>query len=293
MAQYTIKDLENVSGVKAHTIRIWEKRYDIISPDRTDTNIRTYNDDDLRRLLNISILNNHGIKISHLAKMTTSEIQDKVLFVSRNTGDFHAQVEALILSMLNLDEVHFHMIFNKSVLANGFETTFEEIVLKALDRIGILWLTGTINPAQEHFITNLIRQKLITNIDSIVVTNEESNKRFALFLPEGEMHELGLLYASYLIKRRGHEVLYFGQQTPYTSVHEAIQKWRTDYLVISLVSPPSTQTPESLLVDLEKHFQGKQILLTGSFAQKLDVSAYQNFEVFTAVKDFVKYLDKI
>ena len=293
MAQYNIKDLENVSGIKAHTIRIWEKRYNIISPQRTETNIRTYSDDDLRRLLNISILNSHGIKISHLAKMTEEEIRDKVLFVSQNAGDFGAQVEALILSMLNLDEVQFHMIFNKSVMANGFELTFEQIVLKALDRIGVLWLTGTINPAQEHFISNLIRQKLISNIDALVSTNNEKNKRFILFLPEGELHELGLLYASYLIKKRGHEVLYFGQHTPLESVREAQKLWRCDYYVISLVAPMSDQPNSDLHTELKNCFSGKDLVLIGKYAERLNLEGCKNITLLPEARQFARFLDTV
>lgn len=293
MAIYTIKDLENLSGIKAHTIRIWEKRYNIINPGRTETNIRTYDDQELKRLLNISILNNHGLKISHLAKMDPKEIQEKVLFVSQNVSDFDTQIEAIILSMLNLDEAQFNKIFNKSVMSNGFETTFEEIVVKVLDRIGVLWLTGAINPAQEHFISNLIRQKLISNIDSILLSKNDKNIKFTLFLPENEIHELGLLYDSYLIKKRGHEVLYFGQLTPLESVVDSDKLWKPNMIVISLIAPMADQALSYFLDSLSANLSNRKVILTGSFSAKIDLNSYSNILAFPIIGDFVKYLDSI
>lgn len=293
MAQYNIKDLENLSGIKAHTIRIWEKRYNIINPRRTNTNIRTYDDKDLKRLLNISILNNHGIKISHLAKLDNSEILEKVLDISQNTKDYNTQVESLILAMLNLDEAYFHQIFNKSIKANGFELTFEEIVLKLLDRIGILWLTGTINPAQEHFISNLIRQKIISNIDALSPSKFTTGKRFTLFLPEGEMHELGLLYACFLLKKRGHEVLYFGQLTPLESVIESEKKWISDFLIISLVAPLNEVNTTKLLTGLISNFSHKKIIFTGAYSSKIDISLNKNIYQFSLIKDFTDFLESL
>ncbi len=293
MAHYNIKDLETLTGIKAHTIRIWEKRYGIINPERTDTNIRTYDDEDLRRILNISILNNHGIKISKLASMSDAEIRDKVLFVSQNMSDFQTQIESLIFAVFSLDEAQFHHVFNKSVMTNGFETTFEEIVLKALDRVGVLWLTGTINPAQEHFLSNLVRQKIISNIDSISVPSNPNKKRFTLFLPEGELHEIGLLYAYFLLKKRGHNVLYFGQQTPLESVIESEKLQKSDFLLISMVAPLIEKNPEEYLMEVKSAFPDGKILLFGKQSAIIDQSNIAGFQHFPSIKGFVEYIENL
>ncbi|MBN2745493.1 MAG: MerR family transcriptional regulator [Bacteroidales bacterium] len=293
MAQYNIKDLETLTGIKAHTIRIWEKRYGIITPARTDTNIRTYDDVDLRRILNISILNSHGIKISKLANMSDEEIRDKVLFVSQNMSDFQTQIEALIFAMFSLDEAHFHHVFNKSVMTNGFETTFEEIVMKALDRVGVLWLTGTINPAQEHFLSNLVRQKLISNIDSISVVSNPNKKRFTLFLPEGELHEMGLLYAQFLLKKRGHDVMYFGQQTPLVSVFESEKLRKSDFLLISMVAPLNEISIEDYLKEVKVAFPTGKILLFGKQSGTIVFPEASGFQHFATIKEFVAFVENI
>jgi MerR family transcriptional regulator, light-induced transcriptional regulator len=293
MAEYNIKDLEKLSGVKAHTIRIWEKRYNIVSPSRSDTNIRSYCDADLRKLLNLSILNNQGIKISTLAKLTENEIQDKVLFVSQNPSNFNTQIETLILSMLNLDEDQFNQTFNKSVMAHGFEKTFEEIVLKTLDRIGVLWLTGTINPAQEHFISNLIRQKLISNIDLLNTHRTKDSKRFLLFLPEGELHELGLLYANYLVKKRGHEVLYFGQQTPLNSLKDSDKVWNAEYVVVSVITPLHGMSDQEFIDGIDDIFSEKTVMIIGNYAQKINLGNLENIHIFQQIKDFTSFIEKL
>jgi len=155
LVEYTIKDLEKLSGIRAHTIRIWEKRYGILSPGRTNTNRRRYNDDDLRKLINISILNRSGFKISKIASMSFREIEDKVSFIFQDVNQTDTQIESLMIAMINLDELSFNELINRSILNRGFEDTFTGIVFPFLKRVGVLWVTGSITPAQEHFVSNL------------------------------------------------------------------------------------------------------------------------------------------
>ena len=161
MANYSIRDLENFTGIKAHTLRIWEKRYNIVKPKRTCTNIRYYDDEDLKKLLNISILNRNGIKISNIVEMSDQAISEKVMSFASTKTDTDTQVESLVVAMIDLDERKFEKIFTTAVLRLGFEETVLRILYPFFERIGILWQIGTISPAQEHFISNLIRQKLI------------------------------------------------------------------------------------------------------------------------------------
>ena len=150
MPQYSIGDLERLSGIKAHTLRIWERRYEIIKPQRTETNIRFYSDLDMLRLLNIAILNSSGMRISKIAKLDDSDLRSSVIDLSIGSGDPEVQIETLVVAMLALDESKFLKIINGSVSNTGIENTFENVILPFLDRIGVLCENGTINPAQRH-----------------------------------------------------------------------------------------------------------------------------------------------
>lgn len=215
MIKYTIHDLETITGIKAHTLRIWEKRYGIVKPQRTCTNIRFYTDCDLKRLLNVSILNKHGYRISEIARMEEPEIADRVLNIAMNPNDYLTQVESLVVAMIELDELKFEKVLSSASLNLGFENTILEILYPFFMKVGLLWQTGSIVPAQEHFISNLIRQKLIVAIDGIPLPGRNGQKAFILYLHEKEMHEIGLLVFYYLLKKRGHRVIYLGQQVPF------------------------------------------------------------------------------
>ncbi len=217
MGKYSIKDLEKLSRIKAHTIRIWEKRYNLISPQRSDTNIRSYGDNEVKKLLNISILNNNGVKISHIAEFTETQIKDKVKDILISSGEFENHVQFLIGAMMNLDEEKFIAEFNSFTEHFGFEKTMLQIIYPLLDRIGVLWLTDQITPAHEHFISNLIRQKLLAEINKIPSPTNKDDV-WILYLPEHESHELGLLFAYYFLKNNGKTVFYLGQNVPIDSL---------------------------------------------------------------------------
>ena len=263
MANYSIKDLERLSGIKAHTIRIWEKRYGLLKPSRTDTNIRHYSDDDLKRILNVSILNRHGIKISHIASMDESELTEKIVIISRDVSDYESLIENLVVSMVDMDNEKFEKLLSRSIMQIGFEDTILKIVYPFLEKIGILWQTGAINPAQEHFITHLIRQKIIVGIDSVIPANHPSPKHFLLFLPEGELHELGLLFYSYLLQKRGHKVTYLGQWVPMADMASASTVLNADFLLTSIVAVYSGTDLMDYLIKLSVTFRNKTIYVSG------------------------------
>jgi DNA-binding transcriptional MerR regulator len=232
MGAYKIKDLEILSGIKAHTIRIWEKRYGILTPKRTDTHIRTYSDRELTLLLNISLLNKAGIKISRIAEMSEDEIFRRFREEVENTeATFH---QNLLISLLNIDENLFLITVDTLIHEIGFENTFAEHLIPFLDKIGVMWIVGTINPAQEHFISNLIRQKIIAETDKISV--ECKGKRVLLFLPEHETHEIGLLFYNYKLRNEGISTIYLGQQLPYDSVLQCLEKVNPDCLITSWIA---------------------------------------------------------
>jgi len=263
MAQYSIKDLERLSGIKAHTLRMWEKRYGIMDPGRTDTNIRMYGDSDLKKILNVSILNRYGIKISHIAAMEDSELAEKILIISRDSSDYDSLIENLVIAMMDMDEENFDKLLSRAIMQNGFEETILKIVYPFMEKIGILWQTGAINPAQEHFISNLIRQKMIVAIDSVVPAINPDPKHFLLFLPEGELHELGLLFYNYLLQKRGHKVTYLGQWVPLKDMAAAITVVEIDYLLTSIITVHSGSDLQDYLSRLSQTFKEKTVFISG------------------------------
>ena len=263
MSIYSIKDLEILSGIKAHTLRIWEQRYQIIEPKRTDTNIRFYNDTDLRKILNIALLNQNGYKISKIASMPEHSIGQEVTKITTTDLKYPEQVSALVLCMIAFDQLTFDKIMAKNMLQFGFENTMTHIILPFLKKVGLLWLTGAINPSQEHFISHLIRQKMLVAIDSQIETQQTIANKFLLFLPEGEYHDIPILFASYIIRQRNGKVLYLGQSLPLDHVVTAQEVFKPDYILINLVIAPFEFSVEEYVIDISQKFPNATILLTG------------------------------
>jgi len=241
VGRYSIRDLEQLSGIKAHTLRVWEQRYNIIQPKRTATNIRYYDDSDLKLILNISFLNRNGYKISHISNMELEEISQTVIKISDSNLEFPNQVNALVIAMVNLDEERFEKIISTNTLQFSFEQTMLNIVNPFLRQIGILWQTGNINPAHEHFISNLIRQKLIVAIDGQIGPINPHAKKYVLFFPEGELHELTLLFSAYIIKSRHNKAIYLGQSLPIKDLTQIVESFQPDYILTIITSSPSRE----------------------------------------------------
>jgi DNA-binding transcriptional MerR regulator len=271
MGKYSIKDIERLSGIKAHTLRIWEKRYGIIEPQRTETNIRYYSNEELKKVLNIAILNNYGMKISKIVGLSAKELHDKVLEISNEEVEEKLQIESLVIAMVEVDESRFEKILANCTLRLGFEQTVLNIIHPFFKKVGILWQAGAINPAQEHFISNLIRQKLIVAIDSQGMMAKEDAKRFLLFLPEGELHELGLLFYSYLIQKSGHKVIYLGQSVPLADVAKVHEHSPADYILTAALSLNSSEELNALLKDILERFPDKKIILTNRIEREDEI----------------------
>lgn len=280
MAKFSIKDIETISGIKAHTIRIWEQRYNFIQPKRTDTNIRYYDDHDLRFILNVAVLNNYGIKISEIAKMPYHQIQEMVLLVSEKDSRQDSQIKALISSMISMDEDGFNRILNSNILKMGLEETMVNVVFPFLHQIGVLWLTGAIHPAHEHFITNLIRQKLFVAIDAQGVRQIRENEvGFLLFLPEGENHEIGLLFANYVLRARGKKVFYLGPNLPHEELAKVYEMYKPKFVFTSITSTYSGQETQPFIDHLSQAWPHSTILITG-----YQVVSNQGLKIPTNVK---------
>jgi DNA-binding transcriptional MerR regulator len=293
MASYSIKELENLSGIKAHTIRIWEKRYGIIKPARTDTNIRYYCDSDLKRLLNIAILNRHGMRISEISKLSDQEMSEKVMGASSDFSNAESNIENMIIAMVELDEYKFDKILSRFIMHEGFENAVVKVIFPFFEKIGLLWQTGSINPAHEHFVSNLFRQKLMVAIDNIVVPDSKENKKFILFLPEGEYHELALLFYNYLIKKSGKSVYYLGSSVPFNDVVETVKMVEPDYLFTAITSSLNKIEVDQYIHDLSKAFKNQKIFVTGLQIKDNNIDYPKNVIKVSSPKDFADTLKSV
>ena len=290
MRHYTLNELEKLTGILAATIRVWERRYNLIKPKRTVTNRRWYDDDDLRRIINISLIYHSGMKISKIAKYSESELEEKVELLTRDSVSSDTHINSLIVAMLSFNGNAVNEILLRSIINIGFEETFSNVVFPFLRRVGIMWHTGSVNTGAEHFITNIFRGRLISAIDSLPPANEPKRKRVIMYLPDNELHEMGLLFYSYLIRKFGHEVLYLGQATPFLALTEVNEKWHSDILVTGVLSDLSISEPQEYLNNLSSTFKSQKILVSGSLADEPVIEKYKNIYPIRSVNDLKKHL---
>ena len=288
MSNYSIRDLEQLSGIKAHTLRIWEQRYGILNPDRTDTNIRTYNDNDLKLVLNIALLKDHDHKISKISKMGLTEMSEEVMKISDKFLNYPDQIHSLTISMLDLDEERFEQIIDTNTKQFGFENMMINIIYPFLSRIGSLWITGSIGPAQEHFMSNLIRQKLIVAIAGLPATLRPDHKKILLFLPEGEWHEIGLLFAHYIFKSRKNKVIYLGQSLPFNEVEFACNHHHPDHIFVLITTVPGMDEIQHYVNKLCSRFPETKILLTGYQVVGQDIETPENCQIINNVRELLE-----
>lgn len=291
MSTYSIKDLEQLSGIKAHTLRIWEQRYNLLIPQRTDTNIRTYDDEDLKLILNVALLNDNGFKISKIASMTSEDIKEEVIRLTERSLTHDDQIHALTICMVEMDEERLDKILSSNIEKFGFEQTMFNIIYPFMSKIGVLWQTGAINPAQEHFISNLIRQKLIVAIDQ--QPNANGGKKFLLFLPEGELHEISLLFSNFLIKSSGHKVIYLGQSTPNDDLLTVYKLHQPDYLLTVITTTPSSEYVQEYINGLSERFSTSKILVSGYQVIGQDLSFPSNVRQMNYLRDIKELLEEI
>lgn len=290
MVNYSITDLEKITGIKAHTIRIWEKRYNVVTPERTTTNIRYYSDDDLKKLLNISMLNRYGYRISSIVKMSSEELSNKVMDISESSTDHDLQIENLIVAMMELNEEKFEKVLSNTLIKLGFEKTITGVIYPFLEKIGVLWLVGTINPAQEHFITNLIRQKIVAAIDGLIVTPTPEAKRFMLFLPPDELHELSLLYYWYNLKKSGNKVIYFGQSLPIDDLKNVAKIQAPDYLLTVITTAITHNQYTNLINSISQTLPETIIFISGLQTREHSMMMPSNVKVIEDYNDLTHYL---
>lgn len=292
MNSFTIKDLENISGIKAHTLRIWEQRYHFLKPSRTFTNIRYYSNDELKTILNIALLNKYGYKISHIDKMGTEEIKEKILSLNQAQAQQERIVNEMIQHMVDMDMEAFELTLSNYIMARGIERAITQIIFSFMERIGILWLTNHINPAQEHLVSNIIRQKLIVGIES-VSTSLRLNKTLILFLPEAEYHELGLLFMYYMLKSRGANVIYLGSNVPLADVAYVANLKKPDYLYSHITTPGQNFNFDRFIQNMAKNFPKTPCIISGQLTQSYEKKIHPPVtfkKTFPEVMEFISSL---
>jgi DNA-binding transcriptional MerR regulator len=292
MSSYTIKDLEQISGIKAHTIRIWEQRYQFLQPQRTETNIRSYSADELKVILNVSLLNKYGFKISHIDKMSTAEIEDKIMGLNQLDAEKERVVNALIKDMVSLNMFAFEKQLDIYIAQKGIEKTVTSIIFSFLERVGVLWITNHINPAQEHLASNIIRQKIILGIEKLP-KGLQSNKLVVLFMPEGEYHEIGLLFVHYLLKLRGFNVDYLGTNVPTVDLKYLTEIKKVDYLYAHITAPIKGFKLNKFLEQIGQIDKSIPIILTGQMMQEYKGPIASNIKVMNSLTQTMETLSNL
>ncbi len=293
MGQYSISDLEQLSGIKAHTIRMWEQRYDLLRPVRTATNIRLYSDDDLRRLLNVTTLCGQGRRISQVARLSDDELASAVLASCDDAHDYARQVNALLAAMLGMDEPALCYLFDEATRQLGFENMMLHVAYPLLQRIGLMWLAGTMDLAQEHLLSHLLRQKLLAATDALPLLNAKEQPRWLLFLPEHELHELALLFMNYALRVRGQHTLYLGQNMPVKELGTVCDTYRPDVLVTVLTTQPERTRVGELAQTLHQLCPNGRVVLYGSLARQEGLTLPSNCIVPVLMTDFLAGISKI
>jgi len=292
MNAFTIKDLENLSGIKAHTIRIWEQRYGFLKPQRTSTNIRYYSSDELKTILNVALLNKYGFKVSHIDKMQPQEIKEKILSLTDVVAMQERYVNDLMEAMVDLDMDLFENTLSNYIQIKGIERTVTQIIFPFLEKIGILWLTGHIIPAQEHLVTNIIRQKIIVAIDK-TESPLVKNKTALLFLPETEHHELGLLFMNYILKSRGINIIYLGANVPLKDIDFIFKEKNPDFIFIHLTATSANFNFEKFLQQLHLQFGNAKTIISGYITQQYKKKILPGIEFKKSLSEMMDFISSI
>jgi len=293
---FSIKDLENLSGIKAHTIRIWEKRYNLLSPERTKTNIRMYSLLSLQKLLNITLLYENGLKISKIAQLTNEEIPLKVREIIDEKSIKNNMMNALKLSMINFDQNLFHNTYNQLLVDLSFREIFKDYFVPLLQELGYLWQTNTISTTHEHFITNFVKQKVYTNTEKVQrLEPVDPNKIFVLFLPKNEVHELGILYLNYELNLRGYKSIYLGQSVPIENLEPLLANDNFIEFVTYATVEPSKEKIDKYIQRFKKKILNKKtsrLSILGFQTQFIDlVNKPEQIGVYRGYKELIEDLN--
>ncbi|HOZ87303.1 MAG TPA: MerR family transcriptional regulator [Bacteroidia bacterium] len=292
MRLYQITELEQLTGIKAHTIRIWEKRYNLIEPDRTSTNYRRYNDDQVKKLLNVSTLLSNGYKISRIAGFNDKQIHTKVLeSQSGPTTDVicGSFVNDLLAAMINYDEVAFEKTYSAVTTRFGLFDAMLNVFYPLLNKIGVLWSINDLNPAQEHFASCLIKRKIIAATDGLPAPRHKKKKFLLLLLPN-EWHDISLLFTNYIIRSKGYETIYLGQDVPFENIALVVKQTKPSFLVTFFTI---FQDPVGIVENFKKHLPSSKqlkVLVSGNLTMTSHLHEKIKTTTLTQPGDLLKHL---
>jgi MerR family transcriptional regulator, light-induced transcriptional regulator len=288
MNQFTIKDIENLSGIKAHTWRIWEQRFGIAVPQRKDSNHRFYDNENLKQILRISYLYHAGFKISRIATLNTAQIRAKALERVTAESEYDYYIKELLEASIDLDEERFENTFSEALKRLGVEETILKVSYPFQDRIGVLWLTDHVIPAQEHFTSNIIRQKLSVAIDNLPLIKNTTKKEILLFTPEKEHHELPLQFIYYLLRKNSNKVIYYGSNVPLETIDTYRQNQRFEYMLFHLVTNLTHKNADDYVKEVSRRFADKQIVMSGVLVQQV-IDEPPNVRLLRSMDEIVRF----
>ncbi len=293
MKTFSISDIENLTGIKAHTIRVWEQRYNFIAPKRTSTNIRYYDDDDLCLFLNISTLSENGYKISKISQMSAQEICDLVKTLQLDHFNVNVQVQTLSNAMLRMDETEFDQIVDECIADLGVQQTIETIIFPFMRKVGFMWQVNTINIAHEHFATHKIEQRLIAETANLKHKKNVKKLKYLLFLPPYETHQVGLLYTQYLLKLQGHQILYLGQNLPFDSLKQASIYFEPDFALTALTIANPDYDTLTLINKLLENIGEAKLLVAGALIHNLVLPKKPKLIPINNMSTFKQSIEKV
>lgn len=292
LAIYSIGDLAKLSGVKAHTLRVWEQRYEVLTPKRNDANVRYYDDNDVKHLLNVVLLNKNGLRISQIAKLTSKELSSRVAEISEVSGEYSTHLDALTLSMLEMDEVRFDRILSLNIDQIGFEQTMLTVIFPFLEKLSVLWMTGSVKPVQENFTSGLIRRKLMVAIEELPHPNLDSGSSLMLFLPEGEVQEMSLLLLHYLSRKRGYQTYYLGRDISLSDLEDAYQIVKPRFVFTMITETFTAGSVADYAHKLLETCPDSTLLLSGYQAVVQPLPASERLTVLRSMYETLNYLSE-
>ena len=293
MGNYSIDQFSSITGITKFVLRTWENRYAYLKANRSETNIRIYNDEMIVRALNTNYLLEAGYKISKISKISEIELIKIVdeIKVNQIEGKENYYINQIIISTLEFSTSKFNKVFEEGVLDFGILDFYKKVILTTLDRIGILWLTNRVSPSQEHFLSENIKQKLIVASD-IYLTQEYKKETWLLFLPENEFHEIGLLFARFLLVKNGFNVIYLGSNLPYESLYQVDEKIKIDNTLMFSVSNSSKININSTIQYFESNFQStKNYIISKEITTKM-IPKKSNINILSDVNSFINIISK-
>lgn len=292
MNAFTIKDIETLSGIQAHTIRIWEQRYGFLKPQRTQTNIRHYNNEELKTILNVALLNRFGFRISRISKMSAEQMAQKILELTQVQAKHQHLINQILQHMIDMQLDEFDNVLTQMFANLGVEEAVIEVLFPFLERIGMLWIAGRINPAQEHFVSNLIRQKLLAATDNLPIPMSTSTK-VLLFLPEGELHEIGILFIQYLIKKNGLQNWYLGANVPASDIAFVANNKQPSYVYTHLTAVTQNFSLDKFISQLHEAVPGIPIVISGPVVAGFSNTLPADVNILPSAKDILTFIKSL